>query len=84
MDGDEKAVLEAFLRAIPDIRWDAEEIHNRVHGIAKGLGIAPPSKAFASFYRILIGKDTGPPRLGYFLSNLSREFVEERIRACIT
>ncbi len=42
-----------------------------------------PKEGFSIFYRVLIGKTRGP-RLGYFLSNLDRDWVMERLKRAVS
>ncbi len=73
----DKKILQEFISVMDIIGWNPEDIHNSVHEIIKRMNI-PPAEGFAAFYRALIGKDRGP-RLGYFLSNLDREFLKKRL-----
>lgn len=73
----EKEVISTFVSKMNDIKWDASEIHNLVHNIAKEMGIKP-QESFSAFYKVMIDKNRGP-RLGYFLSNLEKEFVNDRL-----
>lgn len=76
---DQEAVraLEVMRDALLSIPWDAEAIHNTVYETSRGNGI-DPRKTFQAFYLILLGRRRGP-RLGYFLSTMSREEVLRRI-----
>ena len=77
----EKSILRDFIDQADEIQWNPEEIHNAVHEILKARNV-PPKEGFGSFYRVMIGKDQGP-RLGYFLSNMDRNFVISRLKANI-
>ncbi len=70
-------MLLSFAHSIRKIEWDAETIHNTAHAAIKDSGLSP-SEGFRAFYELFIGKERGP-RLGYFLSNLDRKFVKDRI-----
>lgn len=74
----ERKVLSKFLEAASGIEWEAETIHNTVHDIIRSEKM-DTKEGFSAFYKVLIGKDRGP-RLGYFLSNIDKVWVMERIR----
>ena len=78
----EKAVIKEFLQTGQSVNWDAESIHNRIHEILRS-GNMDPKEGFSIFYRVLIGKTRGP-RLGYFLSNLDRDWVMERLKRAVS
>ncbi|MEM0157547.1 MAG: lysine--tRNA ligase, partial [Thermoplasmataceae archaeon] len=78
----EKSILREFLQTVQSISWDAESIHNRIHEILRSAN-TEPKDGFSIFYRVLIGKTRGP-RLGYFLSNLDRDWVMKRFRAAVS
>ncbi|KAA8922261.1 lysine--tRNA ligase [Thermoplasma sp.] len=82
VNDNDRAILAEFMKDIDAMPWNSESIHNKVYEIAEKFKISPES-VFTLFYRIFIGKDRGP-RLGYFLFNLGRDFVEERIRNVIS
>ena len=74
----EMNLSKAFLRAMGEMEWTPEGIHNSVHEMIKNEGLEPKA-GFSTFYRILIGKERGP-RLGYFLSNLDKGALEKRFK----
>ena len=74
----DKKIASAFLERMDQIEWEAGEIHQAVYELIQSLEIKP-QEGFSAFYRILTGKDRGP-RLGYFLSNLDRDFVKNRLK----
>ena len=74
----ERSIVTHFLDALPSMEWTPESIHNSVHELIKAAGFEP-KVGFSLFYRVLIGKERGP-RLGYFLSNLSKNSTEARFR----
>lgn len=80
IDMSQKAILKEFLGKIDSIQWDSSTIHNEIHDIIGSAGLDPKT-GFASFYMALIGKDKGP-RLGYFLSNLEKDYVRKRLSEC--
>ncbi len=76
-----RPIIEKFLKSIEDIEWSAESIHNTVYQIIKESGMNART-GFSFFYRLLTGGDRGP-RLGYFMSNLDREWIKERFAFCL-
>lgn len=72
-----RKILASFSTEAAGIEWDAEDIHNTAHSVIRESGVQP-SEGFKAFYLAFIGKERGP-RLGYFLSNLDRKFVMDRI-----
>ncbi len=80
IDMSQKAILKEFLGKMDSIQWDSSTIHNEIHDIIGSAGLDPKT-GFASFYMALIGKDKGP-RLGYFLSNLEKDYVRKRLSEC--
>ena len=77
LNDDQKKILRSFLDGMDSIPWNPESIHNAVYEIITAEGVKP-QEGFGAFYRALIDKERGP-RLGYFLSNLDREFVRKRL-----
>ncbi len=61
--------------------WTAETLHQLVHQSAEAVDLSK-DKAFRSFYKILLGKSKGP-RLGRFLSQLDKDFVQQRMKEAI-
>lgn len=80
MDEAQKHLVSEFLGKMDSIKWDSETIHNQIHELIGSNGLDPKT-GFSSFYMALIGKEKGP-RLGYFLSNLDRDYVRNRLRLC--
>lgn len=76
------ALARSFQEKIGEIEWTPEAIHNAVHGFIKEQNLEPKA-GFATFYKILIGKERGP-RLGYFLSNLDRVNVQRRLEIVLS
>ncbi len=62
---------------LPDVLWEAEEIHKAIYQISEQQKI-PVKTAFATLYKILLGQENGP-RAGYFLSTLEKPFVLNRV-----
>lgn len=57
---------------------EGQDLHNAIYVAGQDAGLAP-RQTFQVFYRIFLGKDSGP-KLGFFLSMLEREFVLRRIK----
>lgn len=79
---DERVLLHAFIEKSDDIKWDAVDIHNLIYQVADEHHL-PATTAFTSMYQVLLGQKKGP-RIGYFLSNLDKEFVIKRFREAVT
>jgi len=73
--------LSSLLKNLSPIDWKAEKIHNAIHNTSQKENI-PIKTAFKTIYQIILGKEKGP-RAGYFLSNLDKEFVKNRIEQAI-
>lgn len=73
----QKGILVDFLNGIESVPWNAESIHDAVHEVIKKHSIEP-KEGFGAFYMVLTGKERGP-RLGYFLSNMDRNWLKSRI-----
>lgn len=74
---EQKTILSHFKEKIPSVSWDPETIHNTIYEISEITNI-PIKTAFQAFYFIILGQQQGP-RAGYFLSNLDKQFVLQRI-----
>ncbi|MFM2374260.1 MAG: hypothetical protein RLZZ234_255 [Candidatus Parcubacteria bacterium] len=74
----QKGALSAAYDALAAVgEWNGETIHAALHGVKESSGISPKD-FFTPFYRMLLGKDSGP-KLGWFLSTLSKDMVLSRI-----
>lgn len=82
LDEVQRRVLSEFSKRMDSASWEPEPLHNLVYEIISETGIKP-QEGFSAFYRALINKERGP-RLGYFLSNLDRDFVEKRIASAVS
>ena len=78
---DEKTVVQAFIKKSDDIVWNAENIHNLIYQVAEEQNI-PATTIFTCMYQLLLGQKKGP-RIGYFLSNLDKDFVLKRFQEAI-
>jgi lysyl-tRNA synthetase class 1 len=81
LNEEQKKFLSSLLINISKISWDAENIHNAIYETSEKVKI-PIKTGFNTIYQIILGQDKGP-RAGYFLSNLDKEFVLERIKEAI-
>jgi lysyl-tRNA synthetase class 1 len=76
----QKQALTAAHQALLSVEvWNGETVHAALHGVKESSGISPKD-FFTPFYRMLLGKDSGP-KLGWFLSTLDKEMVLSRLSA---
>jgi lysyl-tRNA synthetase class 1 len=74
----QKTALRGAHEALNSVEtWNGETIHAALHGVKEASGISPKD-FFTPFYRMLLGKDSGP-KLGWFLSTLEKEMVISRL-----
>jgi len=73
--------LTQFLTDARNIPWDAETIHNLIYTINEKQQIDPKT-AFSTIYQVILGQEKGP-RVGYFLSNLDKDFVLDRFKEAV-
>ena len=78
----EQDILKEFLSQAESLNWTAQSIHDSVRSISLKDG-GEPMTAFRAFYRVLIGKDRGP-RLGFFLSEMDKKWVIDRLGECLS
>jgi lysyl-tRNA synthetase class 1 len=78
---EQKKILKLFKEKIPELSWDPESIHNTIYAISEETKI-PIKLAFSAIYQILLGQERGP-RAGFFLSNLSKQFVLQRMTEAV-
>ena len=78
----EISLANAFSEKASEIDWTPDSIHNTIHELIKAENLEPKA-GFAAFYKVLIGKERGP-RLGYFLSNMDRVMVQQRLRNALS
>jgi lysyl-tRNA synthetase class 1 len=74
---EQKAFLTLVQEHIPKTSWNPENIHNMIYEISEENNLKIQT-AFKSLYQVILGQEKGP-RAGYFLSNLDKQFVLERI-----
>ncbi len=73
--------LKSFNNNISSIEWEPEAIHNAIYETSESLNI-PIKTSFKTIYQIILGQEKGP-RAGFFLSNLDRKFVLNRIEEAV-
>lgn len=78
---EQQTILLRFKEKISDLSWEPEAIHNAIYEISESEDI-PIKTAFSAIYLILLGQEKGP-RAGFFLSNLQKQFVLERITEAV-
>jgi len=57
---------------------DGQTLHELIHGVRETTGLTP-KEFFGAIYIAFLGKDSGP-KVGWFLSTLSRDFLLKRLR----
>ncbi len=77
LSNENKKFLKSFIRIVPNIKWDAENIHNGIYQAAEESDVSVKD-GFSALYQIILGKSRGP-RAGFFLSNLDKDFVKKRV-----
>jgi lysyl-tRNA synthetase class 1 len=78
---EQRTMLSIFKEKIPDLSWEPEAIHNAIYELSEQTKI-PIKTAFSAIYQILLGQERGP-RAGFFLSNLSKQFVLKRVTEAV-
>lgn len=81
LNEEQKKFLSSLLINISKISWDAENIHNAIYETSEKAKV-PIKTGFNTIYQIILGQEKGP-RAGYFLSNLDKDFILERIKQAI-
>ena len=77
----QKDFLSMLSNMMESIRWDGEAIHNTIYDAAEKVNMSVKD-AFKTIYQVILGQDKGP-RAGYFLSNLEKNFVLDRLREAV-
>ncbi|MBU0496969.1 MAG: lysine--tRNA ligase [Candidatus Thermoplasmatota archaeon] len=77
IDEQQHQFLTHLYSTLPETKWIPEDIHNIIYTISEQHQI-PIKRAFTTLYQILLGQTNGP-RAGYFLSNLDKTFITQRI-----
>lgn len=81
LDSEQIKFLNNFIEKIPNINWEAADIHNCIYEISEKEKI-PIKLAFQTIYNIILGQDKGP-RAGFFISNLDSGFVLKRCKEAV-
>jgi lysyl-tRNA synthetase class 1 len=81
LSNEQNTFLTSLAKKIPSTKWDAEDIHNAVYSISESEKIHIKI-AFQAIYQIILGQGKGP-RAGYFLSNLDKDFVLNRVKEAV-
>lgn len=81
IDDTQRDFLDRLLPQFSSIEWDGDRIHNTVYECARSVDLKP-RRAFQTLYKIFINRESGP-RMGYFLSTLERDFVQERLEKAL-
>ena len=81
LTAEQKIILTFFKEKIPLLSWEPEAIHNAIYEISEETKI-PIKTAFQAIYEIILGNQQGP-RAGYFLSNLDKQFVLQRVTEAV-
>lgn len=81
LEEEQKIILSLFKEKIPNLYWNPESIHNEIYKISEETKI-PIKTAFSAIYQIILGQEKGP-RAGFFLSNLEKQFVLDRVTEAI-
>jgi lysyl-tRNA synthetase class 1 len=78
---EQKVFLSIMHEKLRDIKWEPEEIHNAIYEISEEENLQIKT-AFKTIYQVILGQEKGP-RAGYFLSNLDKKFVLERVAEAV-
>jgi lysyl-tRNA synthetase class 1 len=81
LEKDQIKFLSIFSKGLSSIKWEAEDIHNAIYDSSQKEKIQIKT-AFKTIYQIILGQEKGP-RAGYFLSNLDKSFVIDRVEQAI-
>jgi len=81
LDKNQKEFLTALNKSLSSCSWEGENIHNAIYSASEQQKI-PIKLAFKTIYQIILGQEKGP-RAGFFLSNLDKDFVINRIKEAI-
>jgi len=66
---------------INNLKWEPEAIHKKIYEISEENKLQIKN-AFQAIYQIILGQEQGP-RAGYFLSNLDKKFVLDRVTEAV-
>ena len=75
----QKAALTALAEKIQSHEtYDGQQLHEMIHEVKESCGLSP-QEFFSAIYKLFLGKDSGP-KVGWFLSTISKEFVVARLQ----
>jgi lysyl-tRNA synthetase, class I len=81
LEKEQISFLSKLLENLSSIDWEPENIHNEIYDSSQ-KGKIQIKTAFKTIYQIILGQEKGP-RAGYFLSNLDKSFVIDRVKEAI-
>ena len=81
LQDDQRSFLKTLLEIFNSIEWKPEDIHNAIYETTEKQKI-PIKTGFKTIYQIILNQEKGP-RVGFFLSNLDKQFVTKRIEEAI-
>jgi len=77
----QKNIIKTLLEKFDTIEWNPNDIHNEIYTVSENENVSIKT-TFKTIYQILLGQDEGP-RAGYFISNLNKEFVINRLKEAV-
>jgi lysyl-tRNA synthetase class 1 len=77
----QKIIINNLLEKLVTIDWKPENIHNLIYEVSENENVKIKT-SFETLYQILLGQKEGP-RAGYFISNLEKDFVINRLKQAI-
>jgi len=77
----QKNIIKTLLEKFDTIEWNPNDIHNEIYTVSENENVSIKT-TFKTIYQILLGQDEGP-RAGYFISNLDKEFVMNRLKEAV-
>ncbi|RLF35212.1 MAG: lysine--tRNA ligase, partial [Thermoplasmata archaeon] len=78
---EQKRFISRLTKTLSNIEWEAEKIHNAIYKTAEKENMQIKT-AFKTIYQLLLNQEKGP-RAGYFLSNLDKKFVINRLKETV-
>jgi lysyl-tRNA synthetase class 1 len=78
---EQKQVMTLLKDKLATLSWEPEAIHNAIYEASETTQL-PITSAFQAIYECILGKTKGP-RAGYFLSNLEKQFVLQRLTEAV-
>ena len=78
---EQNVFLSNMQEKIPSTKWEPEDIHNAIYEISEEKNLQIKT-AFKTIYQVILGQEKGP-RAGYFLSNLDKQFVLDRVTEAV-